>query len=108
MSYIIRVIGYDSYWTANTEPGKCWSNNIDESQRFETKEEAEVIVNNGMNMQVVEYDFAVSDIQNAPPDWDAIDQKFAEAEERKNQEVTTLDDFETITDDIHDVDVEVM
>ncbi len=110
MSYIVRVVGYNAYWTGDTEPGKCWSTNVQESQVFETKEEAEVIVNSGMNMEVVEYDFAISDLQQDIPDWDAIDKKAAEIEESKkgDQEFIQLNDFETISNQVHDVDVEVV
>jgi hypothetical protein len=108
MTYIVRVIGYNSYWTGDTEPGKCWSTNIEVSQRFETKEEAEVIVNSGMNMESVEYDFATSDIQQNPPDWDAIDEKLSGIEKKKSQEIVEINDFETVSDDIYDVGVEIV
>lgn len=110
MSYIVRVIGYDSYWTGNTEPGKCWSTNILESQLFNTKEDAEVIVSSGMNMEAIEYDFASSNTQQAPPDWDAIDEKLSGVEEikKKKQEIIEVSDFETISTDVHDVNVEIV
>jgi hypothetical protein len=110
MSYIVRVVGYNAYWTGDTEPGKCWSTSILESQVFETEEEAEVIVNSGTNMEVVEYDFATSDLQKDIPDWDAIDEKVAEIEASKqgDQEFIQLNDFETVSEEVHDVNVEVL
>ena len=110
MSYIVRVVGYNAYWTGSTEPGMCWSTNIEESQRFETKEEAEVIVNSGNNMESIDYNFAISDRHRDIVDWDAIDEKADELQNKKEskQEIIQLDDFETVSNQIHDVDVEVL
>ena len=105
MAYIVRVVGYNSYWTGNTELGKLWSTDILESLVFDTKEEATSIINDGINMEVVEYDFATSDIQQNPPDWDAID---AEEKRLKNIEKLESDDFETISDYVYDVDVSIL
>ena len=35
MSYIVRVVGYNAYWTGDTEPGKLWSNNLEEARQFD-------------------------------------------------------------------------
>lgn len=83
MSYIVRVIGYNAFWTGSTKPGKCWSENITDSKIFNTKEEAEEIVNTGWNMETIEYDFAERNPQTPPPDWDAID-RAAKKLKRKN------------------------
>lgn len=96
MTYIVRVVGYDSYWTGNTEPGKLWSNNIAESQIFDTEEEAKVVSNSGNNMDAVEYDFAVVDIQQAPPYCGDTNEKFIEETEIEKVKVIDIDnkDFE--------------
>jgi len=109
MSYIVRVVGYNAYWTGNTEPGKLWSNSIQESKLFDTKKEAEVIVNSGNNMESVDYDFASLDIQRDVFNWDEVDKKAKEYEPNK-QEVVTIppQEFEASSDEIHQVDVEVL
>ena len=58
-------------------------------------------------MKVVEYDFALSDTPNPPPDWDAIDKELNNLNAKK-EEIVELDDFETISNHIHDVNVEVV
>jgi len=105
MAYLVRVVGYNTYWTGNIESGKLWSTDISESLIFDTEEEATPIVNNGINMEVVEYDFAKLDIQQNPPDWDAID---AEEKRLKNIEKLESDDFETISDYVYGVDVSIL
>jgi len=112
MSYIVRVVGYNAYWTGDTEPGKCWSTNITDSQLFDTTEEAQVIVDSGNNMEVVKYDVASSDVQKDLFDWDAIDKAAKEIEERKlKQEFVDLSPSEFVQDfdeSIDQVDVEVI
>jgi hypothetical protein len=111
MSYIVRVIGYNAYWTGNMEPEKCWSTTITDSQIFDTKEEAQVIVDNGNNMEVVEYDFAVSNLHADPFDWDELDRRAEEFKAMQTKEEIyelTNDDFETTSDEIHNVSVEVL
>lgn len=111
MSYIVRVVGYNAYWTGDTEPGKCWSTNITDSQLFDTKEEAQVIVDSGNNMEVVEYDFATSDLHADPFDWDELDRRAEELKAMQTEEEIyelSNDDFETTSNQIHDVSVEVL
>lgn len=108
MSYIVRVVGYNAYWTGSTDPGKCWSTTITDSRIFDVKEEAQVIVNSGTNMEVVEYDFAFSDRQQDIVDWDAVDEKSAEIQANKNQNMIPLSDFETVSEEVQQVDVEVL
>lgn len=111
MSYIVRVVGYNAYWTGDMEPGQCWSTNITDSQLFDTKEEAQVIVDSGNNMEVVEYDFAASDYQKDIFDWDELDRRAEELRmSNTKEEIYELsnDDFETTSNQIHDVSVEVL
>lgn len=111
MSYIVRVVGYNAYWTGDTEPGKCWSTNIADSQLFNVKEEAQVIVNSGNNMEVVEYDFAVTDHHQDLFDWDELDRRAEELKAMQtNEEVYELSstDFENTSTQVHDVSVEVL
>jgi len=111
MSYIVRVTGYNAYWTGDTEPGKCWSTNITDSLIFDTTEEAQVIVDSGQNMEIVEYDFALSDNQKNIFDWEELDRREAELKEKQSkQEIIELsnDDFESSDDQIHEVNVEVL
>lgn len=56
MSYIVRVIGFEAYWTGNTE--SLWSNMLTEAKQFTTEEEALGVVNSGTNMEVVSYETA--------------------------------------------------
>jgi len=111
MTYIVRVIGYNAYWTGNTESGKCWSNDIIDSLIFDTMEEAQVIVDSGQNMEIVEYDFATSDNQKDLFNWEELDRREAELKEKQSkQEIIELsnNDFESSDDQIHDVSVEVL
>lgn len=111
MSYIVRVIGYNAYWTGDTEPGKLWSTNIEESQQFDNVEDAQQIVDSGQNMEAVEYSSALPNIVELKsiPDWDAIDK--AEKELKKKQSIVDLstEEFtENIDESIEKVDVEVI
>jgi hypothetical protein len=110
MSYIVRVVGYNAYWTGDTEPGKLWSTNIEEAQQFDNKEDPQKIVDSGNNMEVAEYSSALPDVVElrSIPDWDAVDKKVAEIEERKKQTSIPLSDFETISEEVKEVDVEVL
>jgi hypothetical protein len=111
MSYIVRVVGYNAYWTGDTEPGKCWSTNITDSQLFDTTEEAQVIVDSGNNMEVVEYDVASSDVQKDLFDWDELDRRAEELRAANTKEEIyelSSNDFETTSNQIHDVSVEVL
>ena len=105
MSYIVRVVGYNAYCTGDTSPGKYWSTSIQEAKRFEDKSEAQIIVDSGNNMEVVDYNFATNDYHQDLVDWDEIDRKL---EEIKNTENISVDNFETISDEVEEVDVEVL
>lgn len=111
MSYIVRVIGYNAYWTGNAEPGKLWSTNIEESHQFDNVEDAQQIVDSGQNMEVAEYSSALPDVVELKsiPDWDAVDK--AEKELKKKQAIVDLstEEFtENIDESIEKVDVEVI
>lgn len=111
MSYIVRVVGYNAYWTGDTEPGKCWSTNITDSQLFDTTEEAQVIVDSGNNMEVVKYDVASSDVQKDLFDWDELDRRAEELRAANTKEEIyelSSNDFETTSNQVHDVSVEVL
>jgi hypothetical protein len=114
MTYIVRVVGYNGYWTGNTEPGKLWSTNIEEAQQFDNKEDPQKIVDSGSNMEVVEYSSALPNVVELKsiPDWDAIDKAAKEIEERKaKQEFVDLSPSEFVEDhneSIEEVDVEVI
>lgn len=114
MTYIVRVIGYNAYWTGDTEPGKLWSTNIEESQRFDSTEEAQKIADSGQNMEVAEYSSALPKVVELKsiPDWDAVDE--AEKQLKKmseQQEIVNLntEEFtENIDESIEEVDIEVI
>lgn len=114
MTYIIRVVGYNGYWTGNIEPGKLWSTNIEEAQQFNNKEEPQKIVDAGQNMEVAEYSSALPDVVELKsiPDWDAIDKAAKEIEEAKvNQEFVDLSppEFSEDPDEIVEaVDIKVI
>lgn len=101
MSYIIRVVGYNAYWTDNTEPGKCWSFDINEAKQFDNKEEPQKIVDSGNNMEVVNYELAIPDITElkASPDltWQTVDAAQKAADEYKK----TMDQ-QNVEDDLID------
>lgn len=130
MSYIVRVVGYNAYWTGDTEPGKLWSTNLEDSKIFEDKEEAQKIVDSGNNMEVIDYSSALPMVVELKsiPDWDAIDEaerqlknnleekgqtlgvKVTQKPEQQYEDFVNLssDDFETVSDEIHEVNVEVI
>ena len=56
MSYVVRVIGYDAYWTGEGEVS--WTNIFEEAKVFETLEEAQAVVDSGRNMEAVDYSTA--------------------------------------------------
>lgn len=130
MSYIVRVVGYNAYWTGDTEPGKLWSTNLEDSHQFDDKEEAQKIVDAGQNMEVIDYTSALPMVVELKsiPDWDAIDEahkklnekleeqnktlgtKITEKPEQSNQDFISLspEDFDIVSDYIEEVDVEVL
>lgn len=111
MSYIVRVVGYNAYWTGNTEPGKLWSTNIEESQQFDNVEDAQQIVDSGQNMEAVEYSSALPDMVELKsiPDWDAIDKAEKELNERQKTVDLSAEEFiENIDESVEKVDVEVI
>jgi len=115
MTYIVRVVGYNAYWTGDTEPGKLWSTNIEEAQQFDDKEEPQKIVDSGNNMEVVEYSSALPDVVqlNSIPDWDEVDRRAKELQEIKkvHEEFVDLSPEEFSEDpneSIEQVDVEVI
>lgn len=75
MSYVVKVVGYNCYWTGDTTPGKLWNNNLSEAQVFEKELDAINIVYTGRNMEVVEYKSASSLIEPLPPDYTKLDQE---------------------------------
>ena len=112
MSYIVRVIGYNAYWTGDTEPGKLWSTNIEESHQFDNVEDAQQIVDSGQNMEVAEYSSALPNVVELKsiPDWDAIDKAEKELKKKKQEivDLSTEEFTENIDESIEKVDVEVI
>lgn len=82
MSYIVKVKGYASFWTGNTEPGMLWSENIDDALVFESEEEATVVVNSGVNMECVRQNNAESPNDIPVPNWDRIQTGVVEARKK--------------------------
>lgn len=68
MSYIVRVKGYNGYWTGDKTPGKLWSDNITDAKKFDKELDAINVIYTGRNMEVVEYDKAVITPQKLVPD----------------------------------------
>lgn len=82
MSYIVKVKGYSSYWTGNTEPGMLWSENINDALIFDNEEEATAVVNSGINMECVHQDNAINENDIPVPNWDKIETGVIEARKR--------------------------
>lgn len=68
MSYIVRVTGYNAYWTGDKTPGKLWSDKITDAKKFNKELDAINVMYTGRNMEVVEYDSAVVTPQKMIPD----------------------------------------
>ncbi|NDB57793.1 hypothetical protein EB001_05050 [bacterium] len=68
MSYIVRVKGYNAYWTGDKNPGKLWSDKITDAKKFNKELDAINVMYTGRNMEVVEYDTAVITPQQMVPD----------------------------------------
>lgn len=68
MAYIVRVVGYNAYWTGDKTPGKLWSDKITDAKKFNKELDAINVVYTGRNMEVVEYDTAVVTPQKMVPD----------------------------------------
>jgi hypothetical protein len=68
MSYIVRVAGYNAYWTGDKTPGKLWSDKITDAKKFNKELDAINVMYTGRNMEVVEYDAAVVTPQKMIPD----------------------------------------
>jgi hypothetical protein len=68
MSYIVRVKGYNAYWTGDKTPGKLWSDKITDAKKFNKELDAINVMYTGRNMEVVEYDTAVVTPQQMIPD----------------------------------------
>lgn len=82
MSYVVKVKGYDVYWSGISEPGKVWTESIHDCQRFDSKEEADVIANSGNNMESLEYEVALDNPGSKIPDWKKIEVGIIEARKR--------------------------
>jgi len=106
MAYIIRVVGYNGYWTGSSDPGKLWSSDINEAYQFDNKEDPQKIVDAGQNMEVVEYSSAIPQIVElkASPDiqWDLIDKTEKEISARKAKK--SQEDFVDLSSEQFDED----
>jgi hypothetical protein len=68
MSYIVRVKGYNAYWTGDKTPGKLWSDTMTDAKKFNKELDAINVMYTGRNMEVVEYDTAVITPQKMAPE----------------------------------------
>ena len=96
MSYIVRVVGYNAFYTNDHTPGKLWATNLQEAFQFDSLEEATKIVESGQNMEAVEYADALDSPGNAIPDWNRIDQETERLESEKkagNEALKKVEEF---------------
>ena len=116
MSYIVKVKGYTSFWTGNTEPGMLWSENIDEALIFDTEEKALEVVNSGINMECVEQDNAFNEDDIPVPNWDRIETGVVEARKRmkpkgfgedikSRKKDDSMEEIELSTEDFVELDI---
>lgn len=87
MTYIVKVVGYNAYWTGDKTPGKLWSNNLSDAYQFTKELDAINVIYTGRNMEVVEYQEATQIVQPKPPDWGKLDEeseRMEEEDKRKN------------------------
>lgn len=119
MTYIVRVVGYNAYWTNDTSPGKCWTFDINEAYHFDNKEDPQKIIDSGNNMEVVEYSSAIPqavELKSSPDlQWKKVDEAQLEFNKRKakqsHEEFVDLSPEEFKEDSIEmveEVDVEVI
>lgn len=85
MEYIVRVVGYNAFWTGDKTPGKLWSTDIEEAKKFTKELDAINVIYTGRNMEVVAYHIAKEDIQPQPPNWHQLDEE-AENLRKMNEE----------------------
>ena len=96
MSYIVRVVGYNAFFTNDDTPGKLWSTNVGDAFKFDSLEEATKVVESGQNMEAVDYADGLDLVGIAPPDWDAIDRAEEELKKRKEESEATPADVEVV------------
>lgn len=97
MSYIVRVKGYNAYWTGDKTPGKLWSDRMTDAKKFNKEIDAINVMYMGRNMEVMKYDTAVITPQKMVPDLNLL--------ERAAQEIakkTSGQGFKVLTDEEYD------
>lgn len=97
MSYIVRVTGYNAYWTGDKTPGKLWSDKITDAKKFDKELDAINVMYTGRNMEVVEYDAAVITPQKMVPN-NALLEKAALEMKRK----TSGQGFKVLSEEEYD------
>lgn len=75
MEYVVRVSGYNSFWTGDKTPGKLWSTNIEEAYKFTKELDAINVMYSGRNMEVLKYHIAKEEILPQPFDWQKLDEE---------------------------------
>jgi hypothetical protein len=91
MTYIVRVVGYNSFWTGDKTPGKLWSSDIKDAYQFSNEVDAINIMYSGRNMQVVNYRDAMEELFPQPVDWEKLDEEAKRISEKEKS-----DGFKTI------------
>lgn len=91
MTYIVRVVGYNAFWTGDETPGKLWSSDIKDAYQFSNEVDAINVVYTGRNMQVVSHRDAMEEFFPEPVNWNKLDE---EAERIREKEES--DGFKTI------------
>ena len=89
MIYVVKVVGYNCYWTGDKTPGKLWSNDLSEAKKFTKELDAINVIYTGRNMEVVEFEKAAQIIDATPPDWTRLDEESDRMEEMENKRKTS-------------------
>jgi hypothetical protein len=97
MSYIVRVKGYNSYWTGDKTPGKLWSERLTDAKKFNKELDAINVIYTGRNMEVVEYDTAVITPQKMTPELGLLEKAAQEMAKK-----TSGRGFKVLTDEEYD------
>jgi hypothetical protein len=97
MSYIVRVKGYNSYWTGDKTPGKLWSDRLTDAKKFNKELDAINVIYTGRNMEVVEYDTAVITPQKMTPELGLLERAAQEISKK-----TSGQGFKVLSDEEYD------
>lgn len=89
MIYVVKVVGYNCYWTGDKTPGKLWSNNLSDAKKFTKELDAINVIYTGRNMQVVEYEQATQIVEPIPPNWSRLDEESDRMNEVENKRKTS-------------------